>query len=570
MDKQTPQPSRPSRRSDGIGLSKFSFNLDADTSPISMSDIMKDDTTSAEGLWKMYHRAKESLPYKSRIENLAWRMMHARGSESPEQSVSSLSPAADFDSHPQMGPSESTSASAVDDFDYVAHIRKMGQEEEEMSRKRPAPFSPQIVAHTPQSNHSIHPAQAHHPSIHSNLSAALRDQPVTQHDGFSDSAFSFSLDPLAFEGPGGQETDFDSVHPHSLPATAPPSHFMSSSFTMGPSSMLNNWEPSSQQPHLVRQDNSLMSLPDHFERSHSNTPVSMPQSYASSLASDITAQTSLPYQIQHTNSFTSPASARKGYDSMGPVSSSLTGYFDSWSGSVSGSVPGSVPSSVPGSVSGSVSGSMQINTTRSNNVTPTDQTASLPSMSPYDASAKTKKKPPKKKQAVSTNPSSPAVSGKPGSDSVSCTNCHTRTTPLWRRNPQGQPLCNACGLFLKLHGVVRPLSLKTDVIKKRQRGSGSTTKRPTSTSSKDGDDLNPTSHVKEERRKSNARSMSKTVGTEKSVPSPFPLNSQELDPIEEVEKDKSFQPHLVHDDLMNGQDDRNGNNGNWDWLRLTL
>lgn len=60
---------------------------------------------------------------------------------------------------------------------------------------------------------------------------------------------------------------------------------------------------------------------------------------------------------------------------------------------------------------------------------------------------------------------------------TSCTNCHTQTTPLWRRNPQGQPLCNACGLFLKLHGVVRPLSLKTDVIKKRNRsgpGGGST------------------------------------------------------------------------------------------------
>lgn len=52
-----------------------------------------------------------------------------------------------------------------------------------------------------------------------------------------------------------------------------------------------------------------------------------------------------------------------------------------------------------------------------------------------------------------------------------CTNCHTKTTPLWRRDPHGNPLCNACGLFLKLHGVVRPLSLKTDVIKKRQRSS---------------------------------------------------------------------------------------------------
>ncbi|EIN11585.1 hypothetical protein PUNSTDRAFT_83261 [Punctularia strigosozonata HHB-11173 SS5] len=53
-----------------------------------------------------------------------------------------------------------------------------------------------------------------------------------------------------------------------------------------------------------------------------------------------------------------------------------------------------------------------------------------------------------------------------------CTNCQTTNTPLWRRDPSGQPLCNACGLFYKLHGVVRPLSLKTDVIKKRNRASG--------------------------------------------------------------------------------------------------
>ncbi|KAI9879334.1 MAG: hypothetical protein M1830_008794 [Pleopsidium flavum] len=57
---------------------------------------------------------------------------------------------------------------------------------------------------------------------------------------------------------------------------------------------------------------------------------------------------------------------------------------------------------------------------------------------------------------------------------TTCTNCFTQTTPLWRRNPEGHPLCNACGLFLKLHGVVRPLSLKTDIIKKRNRGSGNT------------------------------------------------------------------------------------------------
>ncbi|WEW61392.1 Sodium- and chloride-dependent GABA transporter 1 [Emydomyces testavorans] len=77
----------------------------------------------------------------------------------------------------------------------------------------------------------------------------------------------------------------------------------------------------------------------------------------------------------------------------------------------------------------------------------------------------------------SANPSRPTSPG-PGKATEqpnappTCANCFTQTTPLWRRNPEGQPLCNACGLFLKLHGVVRPLSLKTDVIKKRNRGGG--------------------------------------------------------------------------------------------------
>ncbi|KAI9295110.1 glucocorticoid receptor-like (DNA-binding domain), partial [Neoconidiobolus thromboides FSU 785] len=50
-----------------------------------------------------------------------------------------------------------------------------------------------------------------------------------------------------------------------------------------------------------------------------------------------------------------------------------------------------------------------------------------------------------------------------------CNNCGVDKTSLWRRGASGVPLCNACGLFSKLHGKERPLSMKTDVIRKRNR-----------------------------------------------------------------------------------------------------
>ncbi|SZF02161.1 unnamed protein product [Blumeria hordei] len=67
--------------------------------------------------------------------------------------------------------------------------------------------------------------------------------------------------------------------------------------------------------------------------------------------------------------------------------------------------------------------------------------------------------------------SPPAMNGGSGlsNSSPTCMNCQTSTTPLWRRDEVGSVLCNACGLFLKLHGRPRPISLKTDVIKSRNR-----------------------------------------------------------------------------------------------------
>ncbi|KAI8139516.1 hypothetical protein BJV82DRAFT_483886, partial [Fennellomyces sp. T-0311] len=50
-----------------------------------------------------------------------------------------------------------------------------------------------------------------------------------------------------------------------------------------------------------------------------------------------------------------------------------------------------------------------------------------------------------------------------------CFNCQTTTTPLWRRDENGNTICNACGLYYKLHNVHRPISMKRNVIKRRKR-----------------------------------------------------------------------------------------------------
>ncbi|XP_029995149.1 transcription factor GATA-3 isoform X2 [Sphaeramia orbicularis] len=50
-----------------------------------------------------------------------------------------------------------------------------------------------------------------------------------------------------------------------------------------------------------------------------------------------------------------------------------------------------------------------------------------------------------------------------------CVNCLTLKTTLWRRNAAGQPVCNACGLYFKLHQVNRPLTMKKETTQTRKR-----------------------------------------------------------------------------------------------------
>ena len=80
---------------------------------------------------------------------------------------------------------------------------------------------------------------------------------------------------------------------------------------------------------------------------------------------------------------------------------------------------------------------------------------SLPQLSPL----------PKKVQMLLQSPPSTAYSVSAASSSSSsyverkCINCSTEETPLWRQNDQGDSLCNACGLYYKHHGAMRPTKL---------------------------------------------------------------------------------------------------------------
>lgn len=57
-------------------------------------------------------------------------------------------------------------------------------------------------------------------------------------------------------------------------------------------------------------------------------------------------------------------------------------------------------------------------------------------------------------------------------DDITCENCKTNITPLWRRSETGNYLCNACGLYLKIHKKHRPVKFMSKEIKHRQRQAG--------------------------------------------------------------------------------------------------
>ncbi|KAJ6636294.1 Transcription factor GATA-4, partial [Pseudolycoriella hygida] len=109
---------------------------------------------------------------------------------------------------------------------------------------------------------------------------------------------------------------------------------------------------------------------------------------------------------------------------------------------------------------------------------------------------------------------------------LSCSNCHTTQTSLWRRNHCGEPVCNACGLYYKLHSVHRPLAMKKDTIQTRKR-------KPKGTKNSANNDKNTAQDSNAEIRSiqtNNKSATSNITDSNNTSPPPTHLQQQNLSP----------------------------------------
>ncbi|KAF8180900.1 hypothetical protein K438DRAFT_1768094 [Mycena galopus ATCC 62051] len=52
-------------------------------------------------------------------------------------------------------------------------------------------------------------------------------------------------------------------------------------------------------------------------------------------------------------------------------------------------------------------------------------------------------------------------------DGPQCSECGTRKTSVWRRNKHGEQVCNACGVYYRVNGRPRPLTMPQSKVKPR-------------------------------------------------------------------------------------------------------
>eukprot|EP00127_Corallochytrium_limacisporum_P003420 Clim_evm48s149 gene=Clim_evmTU48s149 len=77
-----------------------------------------------------------------------------------------------------------------------------------------------------------------------------------------------------------------------------------------------------------------------------------------------------------------------------------------------------------------------------------------------------KKKAAERKNSTTKKTSNPKTAAK----KKVCHNCGSEDTPLWRRDAEKNILCNACGLFYKCHGTNRPIGEDAVLLPENDRG----------------------------------------------------------------------------------------------------
>jgi uncharacterized Zn finger protein (UPF0148 family) len=58
-----------------------------------------------------------------------------------------------------------------------------------------------------------------------------------------------------------------------------------------------------------------------------------------------------------------------------------------------------------------------------------------------------------------------------GGNGRQCSHCGTHKTSVWRRNKDGEQVCNACGVYYRVNGRERPLTMNASKVKPRAKHS---------------------------------------------------------------------------------------------------
>lgn len=493
------------------------------------------DDPSAEALWRMYAKAKASLPYRERMQNLTWRMMgmnqlknninhnnesghsylnnrphqnqandiHTDGSSSYQNDTiqqygmsTGGDEYLDFDNSsllqsekPKMTsnltkfllgqqqgtksslsePQTSTNDPTSDDFDYVAHIKKIGQEDSQMPTMDDHPGDVfKSMPGLPIQPHSF--SNFHHNNNNNNNNNNGNNINSHEHGSFHSHSVSSSFNTNGFDNiygsgyldsPNNDAASFmDPLDAISSSYEAPSSfNNVSSSFNENPSYFQSVYTQSLNSPASSAAQTPTIESGSFLEGYYGGGTGRNNMSFASQMRT-VSSTTSFANMSNSVDNGRSSVKMEPNQDIMMVDSSSSQS-------NLSPAINFRRQSSTASTIKKKPTTSKLTKAKRNSSATQLSNAASLATTSAGSAAATpiSSSAPAKKTDTTSTS-----------NANTRCTNCNTQTTPLWRRNPEGQPLCNACGLFLKLHGVVRPLSLKTDVIKKRQRGSSSVSK----------------------------------------------------------------------------------------------